>query len=721
MKKVYAHSKDGLPPDGWQPLDDHLKNVAEMAAGFAALFDSGEWAYAAGLLHDVGKADDVFQGYLHRSNGLDDAEYDKGRVNHSSAGAALAVRAFGNCAGKIIAYIAAGHHAGLPDWFDGAAALSYRMSEGATNLARIDEYAKEVHEKIKEQPKPPTYLRKKPENYHLWNRLLFSCLVDADYLDTEQFMDPHRSETRGHYRTIKELQTTFDAYMASMTAKSEKTHVNKIRQGILADCRKAAANEKGLYTLTVPTGGGKTFSSMAFALDHAVIHGKTRIIYVIPYTSIIEQTAKALADILGPENVIEHHSNIDPEHETERSRLASENWDAPVIVTTNVQFFESLYAAKSSRCRKLHNLVNSVVIFDEAQLLPEKWLAPCVEVINQLVHNYGVTALLSTATQPALPGLAQAAEIITNVKGLYKKLRRTSVELPIEFESRKGWEEIAGKLREHEQVLCIVNTKKDCRDLFGLMPEGTLHLSTWMCGEHRSRVITEIKEKLKANAPVRVVSTQLVEAGVDIDFPVVYRAFAGLSSIAQAAGRCNREGKQKSGKVNVFVPDGSKLPDMIRKGADTMREFCHHKAIRTDDPAIYPRYFDSYYGRLINTGREWIHNLLIKDVNPDLHIQFRTAGFECKLIDDQNQQSVFVDYGDSRKCIELLRQIGPTRDNLRRLQRFTVNLYRPAFLKAQRNGLVSEIGAGYWSWIGRYDYVIGLDLEGNWMPEDLTI
>jgi len=387
--------------------------------------------------------------------------------------------------------------------------------------------------------------------------------VDADYLDTEEFICQGTKAQRDGYKTIGFLKVLFDEHINNMIAGSKETDVNSVRKEVLNNCRQAAESKPGLFSLTVPTGGGKTLSSVAFALDHILYNNKNdkglkkkRIIYVIPYTSIIEQTAKVLADIFGADNVVEHHSNLDPEKETERSRMASENWDAPIIVTTNVQFFESLFAAKPSRCRKLHNIVNSVVILDEAQLLPEKWLTPCVEAINQLATNYGATILLSTATQPALPGLMKPTEIIEGVQVIYDRLKRTEINLPVDMDVLVSWEEMARKLQKHEQVLCILNTKRDCRELFALMPKGTVHLSTWMCGEHRSKVIAEIKTKLEQKQPIRVISTQLVEAGVDIDFPAVYRAFAGLSSIAQAAGRCNREGKLEKGEVHVLFRKG---------------------------------------------------------------------------------------------------------------------------------------------------------------------
>lgn len=719
--KLYAHSKEGRPVEEWQLLDDHLRRVAEKASEFAKAFQSADWAWNVGWLHDLGKADSAFQGYLLRENDLDDSDYDSGRVNHSSAGAACAEEKLGPCIGRILAYLSAGHHAGLPDWYSSetaSAALSVRLQEGSDNLERIWPYAEYIISELRSTPRPPAFV--KPADFHLWMRMLYSCLVDADFLDTEGFMQPDQVEQRKGFAEIGKLKAKFDQYMFEKTEKSEKSQVNAIRQEILAACRAAAQKPSGLFSLAVPTGGGKTLSGMAFALDHAMKHGKDRIIYVIPYTSIIEQTASIFADIFGAENVVEHHSNLDPDKETQRSRLASENWDAPIIVTTNVQFFESLYGAKSGRCRKLHNIVNSVVILDEAQLLPPELITPCVEIINQVVRDYRVTMVLSTATQPALPNLALPTEITPTDMNLYGRLKRIEYILPV-MDVRTEWPDLAERLKQHEQVLCVVNTRRDCFDLFKLMPAGTIHLSALMCGEHRSMVIAEIKLRLKAGEHVSVISTQLVEAGVDIDFPVVYRALAGLDSIAQVAGRCNREGRLAKGDVNVFVPPDSAPRGLLRKGEDTTRELLSLSGFDPHDVDVFKRYFSLFYAKVNDTGSQF-YDLLVKDANPSLNFQFRTAAAEFKLIKDQDQRHVFVRYGDSARWLDQLRIVGPTRENLRRLQRYSVTLSHWAFAKALADGLLEEIGKDFWCWIGNYDVVFGMDVFGaGRTPEDLII
>jgi CRISPR-associated endonuclease/helicase Cas3 len=725
--KSYAHSLLDRPVKEWQPLKNHLAQVAEKAAKFAAAFDSADWAWNSGWLHDLGKIANEFQAYLLRENGLDDADYDSAgnsRVNHSSAGAAWAEEKMGPMIGRVLAYLAAGHHAGLPDYHPtdtGNAALQIRLHEGKENLARLGTKVEEFTQDLKRVIKPPAFV--KQANFHLWIRMLFSCLVDADFLDTEGFIDPSRGGKRSKFSSLFDLRSKFAIYMERMQKAAPDTPVNTIRREVLQACRDAARNKPGLFSLTVPTGGGKTLSGMAFALDHAVKHGKNCIIYVIPYTSIIEQTAGIFSSIFGPENVIEHHSNLNVDNELLSAQLASENWDAPIIVTTNVQFFESLYACKNSRCRKLHNLIDSVVILDEAQLIPSKWLVPCVDILNQLTRHFGVTVILATATQPALPGLDQSTEIIPDSVNLYKRLVRTEIKIPGDFSQKRTWEDLAEELKQFEQVLCVVNTRRDCYDLFKLMPKNTIHLSALMCGQHRSKVIQNIKEQLRHGESIRVISTQLVEAGVDIDFPVVYRALAGLDSIAQASGRCNREGRlneiEKLGHVVVFIPPKPAPRGILLKGESTTRELATISGFNPQNPEEYKRFFQLFYSKLNDTGAQWLNDRLICDV-PDIH--FRTAGKEFKLIDDQSQQSVLVTYPGNEETLKKLRQEGPSRLISRKLQRFSVNLSQRVFLKAKTDGLVEEIRSGFWLWKGKYNEQCGVDIFGpGWAVEDLII
>ena len=730
--QYYAHSTEKTDKSDWQTLAEHLEGVAKLAEQFAKPFCIENWAWNAGWLHDLGKATNAFQSYLLRSNGLNDSEYDSdgSSSNHASTGSAWAIEEKGPCIGKVLAYLCAGHHAGLPDWETdktGNAALSCRLEEGRRNLKTMPGFAKLVEGNLKEITRPPQFVIN--SYFHLWIRMLFSCLVDADFLDTERFMDGEKAKERGKYPPLAVLAERFWDHMTEFEQTAKETPVNAIRKEIREVCEKKAEGERGLYSLSVPTGGGKTLSAVAFAFRHAQFHQKhnfRRIIYVIPYTSIIEQTARILASIFGHENVIEHHSNLAPEKESQRSRLASENWDAPIIVTTNVQFFESLYAAKSSRCRKLHNIANSIVILDEAQLLPAEWLAPCVESINHLVRNYGVTLLLATATQPALPDLLPVTEIIPPQLDLYRRLKRTEIHPPQEMTHPEDWDDVASELQQYEQVLCIVNTRRDCHDLYQTMPEGTLHLSALMCGRHRSAMIRLIKWRLRKGLPVRVISTQLVEAGVDIDFPVVFRALAGLDSIAQAAGRCDREGHSTSlgklGQVHIFVPPKPSPPGLLRKGEDKTREILAMAEIDLQHPTTFRRYFELFYGALNNTGKEWLYERLVRDANPDLSFQFRTAGREFKLVTEQGR-SIFVRYGKSAKWLKQLAAIGPTRENLRALQRYSVNLSQFNFEHARSSGLLEDLWREeYWCWTPAYDRLMGVNVFGSgWTPNDLII
>ncbi len=719
-------------------LDDHLRGVARIAADFAADFDSCDWASIAGLWHDLGKYSSEFQQYIKTVSGYNaEAHIEEGapdRVDHSTAGAIYAERQFA-AHGRILAYLIAGHHAGLPDWHSvetGGKALSIRLGAEQNHLLdRIP--TQSIPQEILSQSKPTSKLRGGSDGFHLWVRMLFSCLVDADFLDTEKFMNDVQAAARSGYRDIADLMDCFDNHMAYLAITADNTPVNTIRADILRQCREKAALAPGLFSLTVPTGGGKTLSGMAFALRHAIQHKKQRIIYVIPYTSIIEQTASIFRDIFG-DNVIEHHANLDPDKEDTRSRLATENWDAPVIVTTNVQFFESLFAVRTSRCRKLHNIVNSVVMLDEAQLLPPEFLQPIADVMNQLVTHYGVTFVLSTATQPALGsfqsfggqsfrGLDDVREIMNDPDALYQTLQRVEVSVPSDLQTQRDWQSIADELVNHPSVLCIVSRRDDARELHRLMPKETVHLSALMCGEHRSKVIADIKARLKRNEPVRVISTQLVEAGVDVDFPVVYRALAGLDSIAQAAGRCNREGKQNGlGRVVIFVPPKPAPPGLLRQAAQisvSLLSGSESNVLRRD---LAKKFFEHLYVRAPSLDKYSIHDLLTRDAR-ECQIQFRTVAEKFRLIDDSAYQTILVRYDDNDALFGKLEKEGPQRWLMRKLQRYSVNLPKRLFAQLEKQGGVRQIWPGIFVQVGDtlYDKSIGVVIDGNIAPDELVI
>jgi CRISPR-associated endonuclease/helicase Cas3 len=675
-----AHVKQ-LPDGTWleHALEDHLRKVGDLAAVFATSFASDDWARVAGYWHDLGKYRSSFQRYIRTVSGYDRAnahiETSPGRVDHSTAGAIYAKQKL-DTRGHILAYLIAGHHAGLPDWNTadgGGSALSARLTQ---EELLADAMASSPNMALLNCELPTSRIPGGIGGFALWVRMLFSCLVDADFLDTEQFMDEKKSGTRADYSNLSELNKTFNAHMFAKTREATASDVNAIRASVLAECRAAANESPGIFTLTVPTGGGKTLSSMAFALDHATKFKKRRIIYVIPFTSIIEQTANIFREIFG-DAVIEHHSNSDEAvTENNKSRLACENWDAPIIVTTNVQFFESLFAARTSRCRKLHNIVGSIVVLDEAQLIPAELRAPILDAMNLLATYYGITFVLSTATQPVLvdthtntgrPAISKSREIIRDPNALFAQLERVRYELPVDVNVPTTWENIAAELADYPRVLCVVNSRRDCLDLHALMPEGTICLSALMCGQHRSAIIETIKATLKSDAPIRVISTQLVEAGVDIDFPVVYRALAGLDSIAQAGGRCNREGKLEIGLVKVFVPPKPAPLGMLRKAVLAAG------LPATLPPASFTQYFRIYFADIDQQKGEEIRALLTVD-KQTLGCAFRSAAAAFKLIDDEAQRAVYVQYGESTAWLGILASKGPERWLLRKLQRYSVSI-----------------------------------------------
>lgn len=676
-------------------LGEHLCGTAELASRFAAEFGGAGWGMLAGGWHDLGKYSQEFQRYI-----LDHGS----RTDHSSAGALHAVQRLGKF-GRVIAYLVAGHHAGLPDWLDDTepgATLAHRLTRtDLLDCLPLSEISATLLEQDlpTDRPKPPaTELAAS-----LWLRMLFSCLVDADFLDTEAFFDSTATSRRGGFLPITELLPLFDTYIAGKQAAAPDTPVNRLRREILRQCAGKAASTPGFFSLTVPTGGGKTLSSMAFSLNHARAHGKRRIIYVIPYTSIIEQTADQFRQVFG-DSVVEHHSNVarqDGDEEGRRLRLASENWDAPVIVTTSVQFFESLFASRTSRCRKLHNIVNSVVILDEAQLLPPDFLNPILEALTELQKNYGTTVIFCTATQPALgphrsagfdfKGIPGITEIMDDSAGLHGALKRTRIHKLRDL-APVSWEELAVELERHDSALCIVNRRDDARTLWEMMPKGTIHLSALMCGAHRALKIAEIKARLCNREPTRVISTQLVEAGVDVDFPVVYRAAAGLDSIAQAAGRCNREGLLEWGDVFVFTPP-SKIPaGHLRQAAGIGMRLL---AGAEGDPLSMERFEaffrEFYWMRGERLDRENIIGLLRND--KEMKFSFRTAAKKFQLIDESAQAPVIVQY-ENDELLSLLDRQGPERRLLRNLQRSVVNLPRYLHNRLLSEGAIREVYSG---------------------------
>ena len=739
MEIEFAHIK-ALDKGGFkfQELVEHLLNTAEISSKFANEFDNAEWGYLIGLWHDLGKYSDDFQEYIRVNSGYEEDDQKRSKTDHTSAGAILAKEVFQGL-WPPVAYCIAGHHAGLHNWLP---------EVGVSGDLNVRLNKQEFLEKIRQRI-PENFLKKvefsrptgKPldqKHFNLWIRMLFSCLVDADFLDTERFMNPEASASRSNYKPMRMLSETFTNHMTHLAKDAAPTEINKIRKKILEECIGSGKLEPGFFSITVPTGGGKTLSSMAWAIEHAQIYSKRRIIFAIPYTSIISQTAEIYRNIFGDENVIEHHSNLDEDINNQVRKLASENWDAPIIVTTNVQLFESLYANKTSRCRKLHNLTNSIIILDEAQMLPPEFLSPILSVLTGIFEKFGVSVLFSTATQPALTGRIggtgqfsfngipkeKVRELVSDTLLLSRELERVRIQMPEKINEFLTWEAIAHELIQHKKVLCVVNTRRQCRELNKLMPEGTIHLSRLMCSAHIMDSIRLIKSRLKDDLPTRVVSTQLIEAGVDIDFPVVYRAIAGLDSIAQCAGRCNREGhlnkKGQLGTAKVFIPEKATPGGLIRKGADMTKELItinHGQTISWLEPETFSAYFTGLYGRIENFDKADIKSNLCDEAT-QMHFQFATAARNFRLIDDKGDRTILVAYNKGAALIELLKRKGPEPWLMRKLQMYSVTVNEKDFNDLVKAGMIEQVhGCWIQAYQGLYDKTAGLLLNGEWLEE----
>ncbi len=622
-----------------QTNDEHQKGVADMAASFAGQFGLPSWGRALGLLHDKGKERAAFQQYIRKMNGLP-----------------------------------------------------------TSDKKRYDDHTHAF--------------------FHHLSRMLFSCLVDADRLDTERFMDVESWRKRGNSATLADLLPQLEAYMQKLQSNAADTKVNRIRQQVKEQCSRTSSSEKGFYSLTVPTGGGKTLSSLLWAMKHAVSHSMNRIIIAIPYTSIIVQTAGLLKEIFGEENVLEHHSNFDPddikdEENREKAKLATENWDYPIIVTTNVQLFESMFSNKTSDCRKLHNMANSILVLDEVQMLPTGFLRPIVDALKAYQEMFGVSVLFTTASQPVLSGLIEGTnpkadfkgiehikEIIPEEFALHDQLRR--VKLSID-DTGKTYDEIAAKVSEYNKVLCIVNTRKDAKELYDRLPNDgvKLHLSRMMCPAHLHETIGKIKTLLKDESQpiVRVIATQLVEAGVDIDFPVVFRQEAGLDSVLQAAGRCNREGRSAMGHTFVFSLAAEK-----RKLFGSMADSNNARLNLPEDsdwfaPSTMKAYFCQLYSRKQTFDEKDIKHWLYKPTE----LCFETASKEFHLIDDTSI-NVIINWENSMELIEQLKESGCTYSLVKQLAKFTVGIRSYDFKQLKGYGLVEEILEGIYVLADRSQY-----------------
>jgi CRISPR-associated endonuclease/helicase Cas3 len=706
----------------------------------------------AGLWHDLGKYAPDWQQFL-LAVGQDASATDADSQNggekrtrgpdHSSAGASHSFVKLGkkDRAAQLIAFAIAGHHAGLDDW----QALRTRLVkpdllarlDAATNAApdavlRAESDSSLFPEWFMSLSKPTagSSVVSVKRSFELLVRMTFSALTDADFLDTEAFAEQARPEGRAEARSgwqpLCRYEQILKEYLEGLATLPE-TPVLLQRRHVLAWCLSAATGARGAYSLTVPTGGGKTLSSLAFALRHASIHGQSRVIVALPFLSIVDQTAdvfrKVFSPFLGGRVLVEHHSNVQPKVDTDANRLASENWDAPLIVTTQVQLLESLFANRSGDCRKLHNLANSVIVLDEVQSLPAGLLDPILDVLQELRSWYGTTLLLTTATQPSLhrrliggwpepkPWLdPPPTEIVPaeELPGLFASLDRIRIEWPA-GEDPVEWPALAERIAEHEQVLAIVHRRDDARGLWKEVEakaRGTIHLSALMCPAHRREVLADIRRRLEEKDACRVVSTQLVEAGVDVDFPVVFRAMAGLEALAQSAGRCNREGRLSSPGRFIVYNAPTRPPGLLRHHRDIAKlMLAVSPGLSLTAPETFRNYFDRLYGGQSTDTKG------IQALRQDLKFKETAATF--RMIDELTT-TVFVPWGDpGRKAIERFRFAGPSRDRFRALQPFGVSVYSRAFHELEDLGLLELLHDTVWCLVAESSYhsTFGLDLE----------
>lgn len=691
-----------------QTIKEHLEGTAKLSGEFAEKFGKQDWGYCCGMLHDIGKYSIDFQKRIFGENNY--------RVDHSTAGARVCLEKGGKY--SFLEYCIAGHHAGLPNYGN-----NYDESTDSTlsgrRLKKLSDYqAYQTEIEVPAINSMPIDLKRtvNPDfSLSVFMRMIYSCLVDADFLDTEAFMKEGK-QGRNSGENIEILFKKLENYISGWLKNQDIDTVNGRRTEILKNCLEMGKTEKGLFRLTVPTGGGKTVASLAFALRHALENKMDRIIYVIPYTSIIEQNAKVFRDILGEENVLENHCNVDYESSEELlpMQLASENWDKPIVVTTNVQFFESLFANKSSKCRKLHNIANSVIIFDEVQMLPNDYLKPCIAMIEELINNYQVSAVLCTATQPALASFfhegISAKELCPRMEEQFEFFKRTVFEnVGVLTEN-----DLIQRLEKEYQALCIVNTKKRAQRIYKqLEGEGVYHLSTSMYPKHRRRILREIRERLQKNKKCILISTSLVEAGVDLDFQSVYRELAGVDSMIQAAGRCNREGlrPEKESKVYIFQFEGKGNVLGQRQQIDVAKSVIADNRDISDMESI-----TQYFEMLYHIKGDSLDKKKILDEFRNKRYNFAKVGKEFKLI-EQNTKTIFINYEtEANETLCLLKERGFTRSGMRKASQYCITVYENEFNKLYGIGSIQPISEDIEDFYElrdkeKYTEKIGLELE----------
>jgi CRISPR-associated endonuclease/helicase Cas3 len=682
---VYAHTRPDRLPTEWEPLEAHAKAVAALAESFCEGFAPG-FGQALGWLHDAGKYQPAFQRYLRN----DSEAYDETKPNgvpHSIVGALFAVKIGTASVGQLLARPIAAHHGALRDNAGLRASLQTadgRLEDAVRGGMPIEKLKGILRQGI------PSWAHGW-EAFALGTRMLFSALVDADMLATEAW-DKRREREKAAV-SLKLLSDRLEEHLQTKLIQSNYLEgrsavLARMRADVSDACYTAAEMTPGAFRLTVPTGGGKTLSGLRFALRHALLHGLKRIIVVIPYTSILEQTVRTyrtIFDEVAKDAVIEHHSSLDPGGESQQHRQACENWDAPIIVTTSVQFFETLYANHKRPCRKLHRIASSVVLLDEVQTFPFGMLDPIQLGLKNLTVHFRTSVVSMTATQPLLREEGRDREIVSQPKMLYEVMRdRFQLEWLGNPDMAVDWETVASEALQHERVLVIVHARRDAEDLARMLGPDCIHLSARMCAAHRLDVLEQVRGLLASGDPCRVVATQLVEAGVDIDFPVVFRAFAGLETLAQAAGRCNREYAPVPGRFIVFRAPTQPPAGSLRAGLNVALGFYQDGRIDLHDPDIFPLYTKE----VLQTRESDESQVLTSERSQD----FPESARRFKMI-DQSGVTVIVPYGEGWERAKMLRQIGPSRDGLRGIQRYTVTLYEQEFRRLRREGFLEPLFA----------------------------
>ena len=741
-----------------QSIEEHCLNVARLARELIYEDEDScgmkNLAYNAGLLHDFGKYRPDFQRYILATSGANPSSKVPPKAPHAIVGAIEARRLFDDpMIADTLAYCISGHHRGLYDHNEMERRLRHgehkRWCDACEKLTSVEDLGTTDCDDLGE-----------PYDLQMAIHMLFSALVDADRLDTEQFMTPDLSAERlrikGNYASLCTLRERLIARTESFRSAPD-TPVNRARAYFLESCRDhGEGSDPGIYTLSLPTGAGKTISSMAWALEMAIRNHHDRIIYVIPYTSIITQTAMVFREIFGEENILEHHSEVVVEQQGEgdsgdeqmsRLKFLTENWDAPIILTTNVQFFESLFASKPAKCRKVHSIANSVIVMDEVQALPEGFLSPILSAIDTLSEAFHCSILCCSATQPVYDEdlnspddgsdyytpLDTKGDLVAREAKYFVPFDRVDYHLEQQTVTSQ---ELADRLAAEHSVLCVVNSRKDAgqvyralRDLPKVKADEVIHLSRSMCSAHLRKAIETIKERMREGKPTKVISTQLIEAGVDLDFPCVWRAHSGLGSIIQAGGRCNREGKmERRGQVFVFsLADGSRPFGNIARGCNATKMLLHklsNKITDPTDPEVIAKYYRLYFKDIPDFDTEGIEKDLTEDPED---INFESAAERFKLIDDEGTFPVIVPYMEEGKA--LVRKIRNheilTREDYHRMQEYGVSLRQGDYSTLLSHGNIEQIpwGEDFISVLVDdecYDSVAGVVISNHWVEETQT-